>query len=55
MSDDVTEVIDALNAGTDEAESQTGVEFFGTDDDPWAEASELAQGLGLDACGPSEG
>lgn len=55
LSDDVAAIVDALNAGTDEAEGQTGAEFFSTEDDPWAEAGALAQGIGLDACGPSEG
>jgi hypothetical protein len=50
LSSRVTAVIDALNQGTDVAASQTGPEFFGTEDDPWAEAAALGDELGLTEC-----
>jgi len=49
---DVHELVTALEAGTDAAAAQTGIEFFGADDDPWADATSTAHNLGLDACGP---
>jgi hypothetical protein len=50
LSDEVTALVDALDAGTDEAASQTGVQFFGGEDDPWAKAAALAGEYGLTAC-----
>ena len=55
LSDKVTAVLDALNEGTDEAASQTGPEFFTSEDDPWAEAATLGDEIGLTACSGDAG
>ncbi len=52
LAEDVDALVAALNDGTDQAAAQTGVEFFGSDDDPWSTASAMAADLGLSACGP---
>jgi hypothetical protein len=50
LGDEVTTLVDALDAGTDEAASRTGVQFFGGEDDPWAKAAALAGEYGMTAC-----
>lgn len=50
LSDEVAALVAALDAGTDVAASQTGVQFFGGEDDPWAKATALAGEYGLTAC-----
>lgn len=54
LTADVDALVHNLDSGTDEAAEQTGADFFGSDDDPWAEATVLAKDLGLDACGPED-
>jgi hypothetical protein len=49
MSDEVTAFIKRGHADTDTAEAM-GLDFFGSDDDPWTETGEMARALGLDAC-----
>ena len=50
LTTDIGTLISRLNAGTDEAAKQTGADFFGSDDNPWADAEARAQEMGLDAC-----
>ncbi len=49
MSDDVAAFIEQGHADTDTAEAM-GLDFFGSDDDPWIQTGEMAVALGLDAC-----
>lgn len=50
LQDDVGRMIDALQAGTDDAEAQGAEAFFSSEDDPWASAGAIAADIGLDAC-----
>jgi hypothetical protein len=54
LTADIEELVKSLDAGTDEAAKQTGAAFFGSDEDPWADAQARAHDLGLDACVPQE-
>lgn len=49
LSADVDAFVAQGRADTDAAEAM-GLGFFENEDDPWAETSERARGLGLDAC-----
>jgi hypothetical protein len=54
QSDEVAGMVTALDAATDDAESQDAV-AFASDDNPWADAQAMAAGLGLDACAADAG
>lgn len=49
LADQVDEFLRQGRADTDAAEAM-GLGFFESEDDPWETTSELARGLGLDAC-----
>lgn len=50
MSGEVTALVTALDAATDEAEAQGGPAFFADNADPWAAPAAIAGDLGLHAC-----
>lgn len=52
MSADVAAFIEQGHADTDTAEAM-GLDFFGSEDDPWIRTGEMARSLGLDACAGS--
>lgn len=52
MSDEVAEFIAQGHADADTAGAM-GLDFFGSDDDPWTQTGEMARALGLDACAGS--
>ena len=55
LSNHVAALVRALAAGTDEAASRTGQEFFAANDNPWAAATALADEYGFAACGEKSG
>jgi hypothetical protein len=55
LADEVTVMIAALDAATDDAAAQDAVTFFASEDNPWAAAQARAEELGLDACAGGAG